>query len=102
MCAVLQSNVILCVVAWLSSIILTIVCIWKSGVEEFDSTLKLLLTMGEFFQTIMALYLAKTVRDSDIARRVAHTDWVSPTLSSGREKSLGSGRAREQLCRHRR
>ena len=70
------SNVILNVTALVSSIVLTLVCIWKSDSSEFDSTLKLLLTMGEVFQTIAAFWLSKIVRDAAIPERVTTTDWL--------------------------
>jgi hypothetical protein len=38
-------NVLLCLMAFVGSILLTFICIWKSSTESFDSTLKLLLTM---------------------------------------------------------
>ena len=38
-------NVLLCLMSFVGSILLTFICIWKSSTESFDSTLKLLLTM---------------------------------------------------------
>ena len=35
--------------------VLTLVCIWKAEVEDLDDAVKILLTMGEVFQTIAAL-----------------------------------------------
>ena len=46
------------------------ICIWKSEVEDFDNSLKLLFTMGECFQlqVIAAFQGAQVVRDSVIPR----------------------------------
>ena len=72
------SNVILCVLAWVGSIVLTLIVIWKSDAEEFDQSTKLLLTMAEVFQIIAALWLAKTVRDAPIPKRVSRCAPVAP------------------------
>ena len=74
------SNVILCVLAWVGSVVLTLVCIWKAEVEELDDAVKILLTMGEVFQTIAALWLAKVVRDAPIPGRVGACAPVAPCL----------------------
>jgi len=69
------TNVLLCIVAFAGSVILTLICIWKSSNEGFDSTLKLLLTMGEFFQVVAAFWMAKTVRDAAIEGQVTMSTW---------------------------
>ena len=43
---------------------------------NFDSTLKLLITMGLAFMVIAAFYAAKTIRDNAIPGRVQSTDWM--------------------------
>ena len=43
---------------------------------DFDSTLKLLITMGLAFMVIAAFYAAKTIRDNAIPGRVPSTDWM--------------------------
>eukprot|EP01050_Picozoa_sp_SAG11_P020050 SAG11_NODE_3310_length_2531_cov_4.143092_1_plen_427_part_00 len=73
------TNVILCVTAWVSSVLLTLICIWKSTNENFDSTIKLLLSMGEIFQILSAFWLAKTVRDSAIPGEVTTSIWMLST-----------------------
>ena len=70
------TNVLLCITAWAGSVVLTFICIWKSTNESFDSTLKLLLSMGEIFQIVSAFWLSKIVRDSAVAGRVGASDWV--------------------------
>lgn len=70
------TNVLLCFVAFAGSVILTLVCIWKSSNESFDGTLKLLLTMGEIFQIIAAFWASKTVRDSATPGLVATSTWL--------------------------
>ena len=70
------TNVLLCTVAFAASVILTLICIWKSSNDSFDSTLKLLLTMGEFFQVIAAFWMAKTVRDAAIEGQVTTSTWA--------------------------
>jgi len=70
------TNVLLCIVAFSGSFFLTLVCIWKSSNESFDSTLKLLLTMGEVFQIIAAFWAAKTVRDAAIEGQVTTSTWA--------------------------
>lgn len=74
------TNVLLCVVAFSASVILTLVCIWKSSNESFDTTLKLLITMGEFFQVVAAFWAAKTVRDSAIEGLVTTSTWLLACL----------------------
>lgn len=69
------TNVRLCVVAWVGSILLTFICIWKSTNESFDSSLRLLLSMGEIFQVISAFWMAKTVRDSLVPGAVTQSTW---------------------------
>ena len=70
------TNVILCVTAFAASILLTLVIVWKSENPNFDSTLKLLITMGLAFMVIAAFYAAKTIRDNAIPGRVQSTDWM--------------------------
>jgi len=70
------TNVLLCATAWISSVVLTLICIWKSTNESFDSTLKLLLSMGEVFQVISAFWMSKIVRDSAIPGHVTTSDWL--------------------------
>ena len=73
------TNVILCITAWVSSVLLTFICIWKSTNESFDSTTKLLLSMGEVFQVLSAFWMAKTVRDNAIPGEVTTSTWLLAT-----------------------